>query len=123
MGTVLFVLSLRGKIPLTKLRLKMWASGILIAVLINLSNFKLMPSMSKLCLLGKDLMISDTWEALMLPKSSSGGGVSVGGKKDSGVLLVRGTLSEIFWPTLTKKALNSLAISGGEFIVFPSTSM
>ncbi len=60
MGTILFVLSLRGKMPLTKLRLKMWASGTLIAVLLNLSNFKLMPFMSKLCLLGKDLMISDT---------------------------------------------------------------
>jgi hypothetical protein len=59
--------------------------------------------MSKLCLLGKDLMISDTWEALMLPKSSSGGGLSVGGKKDSGVLLVRGTLSEIFWQLLQRR--------------------
>ncbi len=59
----------------------------------------------------------------MLPKLNSGGGSTLGGEYDSGVLFVGGTPSDIFCPAVTKKELNSLAISRGEFIVLPSTSI
>ncbi len=64
-GTVLLILSLLGKTPDSKLRLKMWANGILTSLRTNLSSLRLIPSMSKLCLLGNDLIMSDTCQELM----------------------------------------------------------
>ncbi len=66
--------------------------------------------MSKLDLLLKDLIISITFIADVFPNSNSGA--------DPGVLLVGGTLSDIFWPASTKKELNLSAISEGDVKVY-----
>ncbi len=109
--------------PVVKLTSKIWARGIQISGLTNFKSLRLIPSISVLCLLGNDLIMSRMCGGLMLPRLNSGGGSSVGWKYDSGVLLVGGTLSEILWPAVTKKELNSLAMSEGELIVLPSTSI
>jgi hypothetical protein len=81
----------------------------------NFSSLRLTPSISRLVLLGKDLIRSEICMGPVLP--SSKGGVSLVGMKDSGVTEVGRTFSEMDLPALEKKALNSLAISVGSEIV------
>ncbi len=55
------VLSFVGKAPLDRLRSKIKAKGMLISVPTNFMSCKLSPSISLLCLLENDLIISYTW--------------------------------------------------------------
>ena len=58
MGTVQLDFKFSGNIPFSRLRLKMCAKGQLISQASNLINVRLMPSMSGLALISKDLIIS-----------------------------------------------------------------
>jgi hypothetical protein len=64
-GTVLLVLSLLGNMPVIKLRSKIWARGIQISGLTNFRSLRLIPSISVLCLLGNDLIMSRMCGALI----------------------------------------------------------
>ena len=71
-GTVLLVFSCAGKMPVRRLRLKMWLSGMLSSVAQALRREVLIPSRSGLDLLAKDLIISVIWMGLTPPSSRCG---------------------------------------------------
>ncbi len=80
---------------------------------INVMNFKLGPSKSRLFLLLRDLIISRTWHGLIKSKLGSGEFSGQFGMYELGGWSVGSTDSEILEPIEEKKLLNSLAINKG----------
>ncbi len=108
---ILLVFNPSGKIPLDRLKLKIWERGILISLAMVLSNLIEISSMSRLVLGCRSFKVFMMVSGLIRESSKFGGFCVV--MNDSGSVLVGWVEFEISSPIPAKKSLNVFAISVG----------